>query len=63
MTQEIQIGDVVRCFVAVGLDLIPMHTGTVTEIRNGDYMVDRMSLHGGAPWIVAERWVRKEAKP
>lgn len=61
MTDEkINIGDAVRCFVPVGGRMIPMHNGTVTEIRDGYYMVDRMSLHGGAPWIEAERFVRKE---
>ena len=59
----IRIGDRVRCFVYVGRERIPMHVGIVTEVRDGYYMVDRMSLHGGAPWIEAERWVEWEPKP
>jgi len=59
---EIQVGDKVMCCVPHGGELMPMHTGIVTEICDGYYMVDRMSLHGGAPWICAERWVRKEAQ-
>ncbi|MAH50025.1 hypothetical protein CMI37_29670 [Candidatus Pacearchaeota archaeon] len=52
----ITVGDRVRCFV----NGTPMHIGIVTEVRDGYYMVDRMSLHGGAPWICYERHVRKE---
>ena len=40
-----------------------MHNGIVTEVRDGYYMVDMMSLHGDAPWIEAERWVEKEGNP
>ena len=41
-----------------------MHQGIVTELRDGYYMVDRMSLHGGRAWIVAERHVTKvDANP
>ena len=57
---QIKVGDKVRCSVAVGHDLIPMHTGIITEVCPGYYMVDRMSLHGGAPWIRYERFVEKE---
>ena len=54
---NLSVGDLVRCHVAVGCKLTPMHSGRVTEVRSGYYMVDRMSLHDGAPWICAERWV------
>jgi hypothetical protein len=57
---KIKIGDKVQCFVSAGTGFVPMHNGIVTEIRDGYYMVDRMSLHGGAPWICAERFVVKD---
>ena len=57
VNDKIKTGDKVRVFVSVGSSLVPMHNGIVTEIRDGYYMVDRMSLHGGAPWICAERFV------
>ena len=62
MNDNIRVGDHVRCHVAIGHDLIPMHIGIVTELCSGYCMVDRMSLHGGAPWIEAERWICKEVK-
>ena len=55
----IQVGDRVQCFVYVCGEAIPMHQGIVTELRDGYYMVDRMGLHGGRPWIVPERHVKK----
>ena len=55
----IQVGDRVQCYVYVCGEAVPMHQGIVTELRDGYYMVDRMSLHGGRPWIVAERHVTK----
>jgi hypothetical protein len=55
----IQVGDRVQCYVYVCGEAVPMHQGIVTEWRDGYYMVDRMSLHGGRPWIVAERHVKK----
>ena len=60
---EITIGDRVRCFVESSESVVPMHNGIVTEVRDGYYMVDRMSLHGGAPWVCAERFVQKEETP
>jgi hypothetical protein len=64
MTQgEIKIGDKVRCYVSSLGKFVPMHNGIVTEIKSGYYMVDRMSLHGGAPWICAETIVRREEQP
>jgi len=59
MTEPIRIGDTVQCFVGVGHECVPMHTGTVVEIKDGYYLVDRMSLHGGKPWICAETIVEK----
>ena len=55
----IQVGDRVQCYVYVCGEAVPMHQGIVTELRDGYYMVDRMSLHGGRPWIVAERHATK----
>lgn len=60
---EITIGDRVRCYVASLGEMVPVHNGIVTEVRDGYYMVDRMSLHDGAPWVCAERFVQKEEKP
>jgi hypothetical protein len=57
---EVIVGDKVKCYVEVLGKMVEMHNGIVTEQRNGYYMVDRMSLHGGAPWICAERFVSKE---
>jgi len=31
-----------------------------TGLQDGYYIVDRMSLHGGAPWLSQERFVSKE---
>jgi hypothetical protein len=39
--------------------MVEMHTGIVIELQDGYYIVDRMSLHGGAPWISQERFVSK----
>lgn len=49
-----KVGDKVYTTVSVGGETRPMAAGIITEIRSGYYMVDIMSLHGGAPWIVYE---------
>jgi hypothetical protein len=56
---NINVGDRVKCYVEVGRELVEMHTGIVTELQDGYYIVDRMSLHGGAPWLCKERFVSK----
>jgi hypothetical protein len=57
---NINVGDRVKCYVEVGRKMVEMHTGVVTGLQDGYYIVDRMSLHGGAPWISQERFVSKE---
>jgi hypothetical protein len=54
MSNEIKVGSRVRSNVYVNGERVPMHVGIVTEVRDGCCAVDRMSLHGGAPWIVWE---------
>ena len=56
---KIIVGDKVKCYVEVGGALVEMHTGIVTELQDGYYIVDRMSLHGGASWLCKERFVSK----
>lgn len=51
-----KLGDHVRSHVSVLGKRVPMHDGIVVEVSadGGVCKVDRMSLHGGAPWIVHE---------
>jgi hypothetical protein len=61
MSDQIQVGSRVRCGIYVMGVWVPMHSGIVThDYRDGTYDVDRMSQHGGAPWIVREQFVRLE---
>ncbi len=55
--QGIKIGDKVRSGVYVLNEWRPMHTGiVVSQTADGSVSgVDRMSLHGGAPWVVQEQ--------
>ena len=64
MNDDIQVGDRVRCGVFVAGEWRPMHVGIVVQTVFGLCAVDRMSLHGGAPWVVWEdaRLVQKEPK-
>ncbi len=55
---RIDVGDMVQCFVSSAGEMVPMHKGEVVEVRSGYYMVDRMGIHGGKPWICAERFVK-----
>jgi hypothetical protein len=59
---NINVGDRVKCYIEVGGEMVEMHTGIVTGLQDGYYIVDRMSLHGGAPWLSKERFVRKEER-
>jgi hypothetical protein len=54
MSNEIKVGSRVRSNVYVHGECVPTHVGIVTEVRGGCCAVDRMSLHGGAPWVVWE---------
>jgi len=56
---RIIVGDKVKCYTEIGGKMVEMHTGIVTGLQDGYYIVDRMSLHGGAPWISQERFVSK----
>ena len=48
-------GKRVRSYVSVMGEQVAMHDGIVVEDNDtGTCKVDRMSLHGGAPWIVHE---------
>jgi hypothetical protein len=61
MADHIKIGDRVRCGVYVMGEWKPMHIGIVTRDHgDGTYDVDRMSPHGGRPWVEREQWVRPE---
>jgi hypothetical protein len=55
--QRIKIGDKVRSGVYVLGEWRPMHIGiVVSQTADGSVSgVDRMSLHGGAPWVVHEQ--------
>lgn len=59
---RINVGDRVKCYVEEGGEMVEMHTGIVMGVQDGYYIVDRMSLHGGAPWLSQERFVSKEEK-
>ena len=52
----IKIGDKVQCGVYVLGEWKPTNTGiVVSQTSDGSVSgVDRMSLHGGAPWVVQE---------
>lgn len=54
MTQELTVGSRVRSHVFVLGKRVPMHCGTVVTDYGDTCDVDRMSLHGGAPWVVRE---------
>lgn len=54
MDEEIKTGSRVRSYVSVMGERHPMHIGIVVRDYGDTCDVDRMSLHGGAPWIVRE---------
>jgi hypothetical protein len=59
VAEEIKVGSRVRCGVYVMGEWVPMHSGIVTHDHgDGTYDVDRMSLHGGRPWVERECHVR-----
>lgn len=47
-------GTMVRSHVCVMGERVPMHVGIVVHDYGDSVDVDRMSLHGGAPWVVRE---------
>lgn len=48
-------GTFVRTHVSVMGKRVPMYIGTVVrDYNDGTVDVDRMSMHGGAPWVVRE---------
>ena len=51
MDEEIKTGSRVRSHVSVMGERHPMHLGIVVHDYGDTCDVDRMSLHGGAPWI------------
>lgn len=53
---EIKVGDKVQCGVYVLGEWKPTNIGiVVSQTSDGSVSgVDRMSLHGGAPWVVQE---------
>jgi hypothetical protein len=60
---EIRVGDKVRIGVYVCGEFRPMSLAIVVEdIDSQLCRVDKMSLHGGAPWITIEQkaYLRKE---
>jgi len=61
MDEQIKVGSRVRSGVYVLGKWQPMHVGIVTrDYGDGSYDVDRMSLHGGRPWVVRERHLQLE---
>ncbi len=64
--QQIKTGDTVRTGVYVCGEWKPMYLARVTRIIDDQLCeVDKMSLHGGAPWLQIEQisYLRKEVKP
>jgi hypothetical protein len=49
-----KIGQRVTTGIYVGGEFMPMCQGDVVAVHDGFCEIDRMSLHGGAPWIVYE---------
>lgn len=62
-TSQFSIGERVTYGVYVINEFHPMGIGTVVDIHDGFYSVDRMSLYGGAPWITYETHVQKPPTP
>lgn len=56
MNNEIQVGDTVRINVYVQGNRVPMALAVVVRDYDDQLCwVDRMSLHGGAPWESLEQ--------